>query len=254
MQKRRVLVFTAHADDLEVHASALVMRILDDGHEMTSYVTTHGLPGQTINGRDAREVRMEESSAAHAQLGLTPNFEHARFEQELNVDPPTRAEFKKLIMDQKPDVVITHWPLDVNPDHRATAALVIEPCYQLAVNYEILFFEPISSGRWSAETRPQGLHFIPTHYCEVSDALMERKRQLVMCHTSQDPTRMISGQMSLQRIRGEECGLPAAEAWIAGKRCGELLPELRSHLRDTPWKLPRRIGAEFSPETLGITL
>ena len=252
MEKLKILAFTAHADDLEVHASGLVMQLVDAGHEVTSYVTTYGLRRQVIGRRRARDVRIEESTKAHALLNLEPSFDLAIYEQELNVDKETRAAFKDHILTREPDVVITHWPIDVNPDHRATALLAMEPCYQLGINTEILYFESISSGRWSTESRPQTMCFIPTHYCPLTPKLVEKKRTLTMCHISQDPENMFNGQLQLEENRGREAHCESAEAWIAGKRCGDMLEELRPFLQKSRWNLPRSIGANFSPETIGI--
>lgn len=252
MKKLKVLVVTAHADDLEAHCSGFVLKLLDEGHDIDSVVTTFGPFKGMISDEKANVVRRRESAYAHSHIGLIPDFGYATYEQDLNVDQHMRGRFKKFIMDINPDVIITHWPIDVNPDHRATAILTMESAYQLGVNTEILFFEAISSGRATKETRPQTMCFYPTHYCSITPELNERKWQLLRYHESQDPENMIFGQEELQKSRGAEVGVPQAEAYIAGKRVGLVLPELASILTPTPFSLPKGIGASFKAETIGI--
>lgn len=248
----RVLVMTAHADDLEVHASGLVMRMLDAGHIVTSVVTTYGLRDQKIKDREARETRIEESTRAHALIGLTPHFHLAEYEQELSTHQSTRAKYREYVLGLKPDAVITHWPIDANPDHRTTALLAMEPCYQLGVNTEILFFEALSSGRARVDLRPQSMYFLPSHYCAITDELAARKKALIDCHVSQDPDGMWYGQENLHRNRGAECIGPRAEAYIAAKRYGALHTALRDLLHQSPRYLPRPIGIDFKPGKIGL--
>lgn len=249
---KKILFVTAHADDWEGHAGGLAIKLHAAGHHLVSIVTTAGQRGQFYGDRPAVAVRTEESINAHRLLGLTPIF-LARYEQALDVTAATREEFVKLVQGIKPDMVVTHWPLDVNPDHRATALLAMEQALQKGVNIELLFFEACSSGRSSTAIRPQTLAFFPTHYLDVSDPLvMAKKKAMVYCHLSQDPEGMWLGQLKLQPNRGDEAGVQQAEAYIRATRWGPLDPELAPLFLPTPFNLPRPIGVDFTPEAIGL--
>lgn len=251
----KILCVTAHADDFECHMGGLAFRLLGCGHRIFSIVTTAGKRSQEIEGRGpAICVRTYESIKAHAHAGIVPTC-LARYELDFGDTLETRHEMQDFFDAIAPDMVITHWPVDVNPDHRVCATLAMGPVLQKGVNVELFFFEPCSSGRSSAAVRPQAIAFHPTHYVDVSnDELLVFKRAMLDEHVSQDPEGMWQGQLGLQRNRGREAGVTMAEAYVRATRYGGLHPDLREIFISTPFILPRPIGVDFSPEAIGVTV
>lgn len=248
----KFLAVSAHPDDLEGGVAGTICRLHKAGHEIVSLVTTAGKLGQTYNeGADLTlQVRLTECIKAHAVLGIIPIC-LARHEQEYTATPKARAEFQGFVAAIKPDVIIAHWPIDVHPDHRVCGELAAAVALQKGVNTELFFFEEFSSGRRSAENRPQSLGFYPTHYVDITKEL-DTKRAMLECHTSQDPAGMWHGKQQLHKSRGEEAGMQNAEAFIRVTRVGDLCQELAEIFVPTRFQLPRAIGVDFSPQAIGL--
>lgn len=243
----KVLIVTAHPDDLEAHAGGLALRLLRDRHDVTSVVTTPRPREEDVRAgrRVPFGVRVRECKDAHALLGIDPVILDYR-EQDLDVDTANRTRFRELIQDMSPDVVFTHSAVDVNPDHRATGVLALEPCLYLGVNRELFLLETCS-----ASARPQTLGFIPSHYVDIADVVGE-KRELVACHRSQRPEALWSCCVEMQRNRGKECGKQVAEAYRRLTRVGPVLDELRPLLIETSFTLPRATGLDYEPSAFGL--
>lgn len=50
MERKRILVITAHPDDADVHAGGTLARWADEGHEIHSAILTRGDKGHTDPG------------------------------------------------------------------------------------------------------------------------------------------------------------------------------------------------------------
>jgi len=103
----------------------------------------------------------------------------------------------------KPDVVVTHWPLDTHPNHHVTSSLVWQS-YLQGVNWSLYFFEVM--------TDQQTLGFRPELYLDVT-SVREQKRRALGCHQSQKPEAIWEVHDIMQRQRGKECGVEFAEAY-----------------------------------------
>ncbi len=243
----KILGIFAHDDDGTAQFGGLMTRLVDAGHEVKIVICTPAKWHLMRDGRSDLDVRIQESFAAYNVVGIAPrNLDF--FEQELEVTRQNRERFKLLVESEKPDAVFTHWPADTNPDHRAVAALVLEPCLLRGVNIELFCIEV-----FSAVGRPQSLGFFPSHYVDVSQQMtIEKKREMVFCHHSQNPNEILVALDELERTRGSEFGVPLAEALIRLTRYGELNPELATIIKPSPFKLPRPMGIKVDPKTLGL--
>jgi LmbE family N-acetylglucosaminyl deacetylase len=219
-----------------------IIKLAVAGHDVQVVVTTS-------NDRNG-PLREEELRAAARVAGIkAPLF---LGEKELNLVVSSDSE-KRLfsLVHSEPDVVFTHWPVDVHPDHRNTAVLTIGRYLAKGVNTELYAFETCSSGRSSPHVRPQSLAFRPTHYSNVAD-VVDRKAQMLNCHQSQDPVGMWSGVGLMMRNRGAENGIAYAEAFVRLTRAGDQPDWLLDILRPSAWRLPRGIAPHFDPSAIGL--
>ncbi len=230
MKKLNIVIITAHPDDIETSMGGTLARLVDAGHNVKSVVITAG------NDEKQQALRQKESIDAHQIVGLTPVMLNL-YEDDFAADMQSEIGFRNIIMSASPDVVFAHYALDVHPHHRMAGILTMGPCLTAGNNVEIICFEVASN------SHPQSLHFVPTHYANISDA-MEMKNKMIRCHASQDGEALVKTHEKLSANRGEECGFKHAEAYIRLTRTALLLPELQGILTPTPWHLPRRIGTE----------
>ena len=76
----------------------------------------------------------------------------------------------------KPDIVVTHWPLDTHENHHVVSSLVWQ-CHRRR-RWNLYFFEVM--------TGMQTLDFHPSLYLDIAD-VRDLKKKALDCHTSQDP-------------------------------------------------------------------
>lgn len=250
---KKVLVVTAHPDDLENGIGGTLTLLSKAGFSITSVVAT--LPSDHVQG----EMRLSESMKSHALIRAEPIF-WDQPDGALEVNARLRRWMQSVYDNYQPDLVLTLWPADVHPDHRAIADLAMGPALQRGVNTELLCFEVCSSGRNSAEFRPQSIGFVPTHYVDTT-AVQEEKRALMNCHQSQDPEGMWSGMRNVHANRARDARSLLsiksvfAEGFVRLTRCGDLSRDLNQiFLRSSVEDSRRGIGVDFKSETIGISL
>jgi N-acetylglucosamine malate deacetylase 1 len=135
----KVVVFGGHPDDPESGAGGLVVTLTRQGHQVICAYGTSFRGGRRFFDRPEAEVRREEASAACKVLGAVPKFFPYAHEK-LNADEDTLKAVSTWLDGVKPDVVVTHWPLDTHPNHHAVSSLVWQ-CYQRKAGWNLYFFE-----------------------------------------------------------------------------------------------------------------
>jgi len=245
----KILIYSAHCDDMETGMGGTAKLLKNAGHEIISIVTTLPPRDKRYEGfdEDAITTRKRESRKAHKYLGIDPQFLQD-ISEELNF-PVTLGErefFKKLFEKIKPDVVFTQWPVDVNPDHRSLGILSMEACLQKGVNTELFFYEVFSE-----PGRPQSLGFYPTHYVDI-ESVLGVKESMVKCHKSQSIL-LWKTNIQMQSFRSNEIRKAVnVEAFIRITRWGDLRPELESMFQSTPLFLPSGTGIQVDPIAIGL--
>ncbi|MFO1007190.1 MAG: PIG-L deacetylase family protein [Planctomycetaceae bacterium] len=202
--KLKILVCGAHPDDPESGVGGTISRLTAAGHEVTVVYAVTFRTGRTYFERPEKEVRQEEAAAACAILNAKPLFlEYAA--GEFYADQPTLEKFTKLLAEQKPDIVLTHWPVDTHPDHEVISTLVWRN-YQRQGGWNLYYFE-VNAGH-------QTLAYTPNQYIDIGP-VKDQKFQALMRHTSQKPdTIWADHHAPMQLRRGQECGVEHAEALL----------------------------------------
>ena len=206
----KILVFGAHPDDPESSCGGLAVRCVQDGHEVVFMYGTAFRPERTFFGRPEREVRMEEALAACEILGVRGvvlDYPHGK----IDVNDQNTARITTLLIEENPDVVVAHWPVDTHYDHQCIGTLALSAYLSPDTGFEFYYFE-VMTGR-------QSMHFHPTHYVDISD-VAEIKHQALLCHKSQDGEAVWQDHEIMHRFRGRECGAERAEAYIRINRKG----------------------------------
>ena len=115
-------------------------------------------------------------------------------------------EMIEMLEREKPDVVITHWPIDGHRDHAVRGILVLDAWRRLDRCFELYYFEVMSG------TQTQLFH--PTDWVDITTT-QERKYKACYCHESQGlKETMDNWHTPMERFRGIECRCTAAEAFL----------------------------------------
>jgi N-acetylglucosamine malate deacetylase 1 len=201
-RKLRVVVFGGHPDDPESGAGGLVAGLARQGHEVILAYGTAFRGGRRFFGRPEAEVRKEEATAACKVLGAVPKFFPFAHET-LTVDEATLKEVASWLEAVKPDIVVTHWPLDTHPNHHVVTSLVWRS-YKRQGGWNLYFFEVM--------TGAQTVGFEPDLYLDIAPVRDLKKRSLDE-HKSQAPEEIWRAHERMHRRRGAECGVEFAEAY-----------------------------------------
>ncbi len=224
----RVLVVTAHPDDVDFGFAGSVAVMTDAGIEVTYCVVTDGDAGGSETGvarADMAAIRRDEQRAAAAIVGVYElyflGYPDGRVEATLEL----RRDVTRVIRTVRPDRVMTLSP-DRNwdriyashPDHLATGDATVCAVY------------PDARNRWAhPELADEGLdpwtvgalwmgngRDIATHYVDIT-AAVDRKIEALLSHKSQlpDPDTTETMVRSWTGATAQAAGLPdgrAAEA------------------------------------------
>jgi len=131
-RKLRVVSVGGHGDDPQTCAGGTLALFADQGHDVVALSLTGGPPPPDADPK-VRSVRnrLDDIKAAEIlKIRLEclnysgGNMEQFRYGTACEITPQRYKEFTELLLDKhKPDIVFTHWPIDVHLDHRAASLL-----------------------------------------------------------------------------------------------------------------------------------
>jgi len=203
---KKALFIGAHPDDPETCAGGTMILMKQLGCDVVSVYLTAGESG--IAGKsheEAAAIRRVESADACAVMGVRSLWV-GQIDGYAEVNLERYAEMKKIIEQEHPDVVFTHWPIDSHRDHRACSLLVYDAWRQLDHSFELYYFE--------AMTGMQSMNFTPDEYVDISTTV-DLKHKAIMCHRTQEPQELIDDWHGpMEKMRGNEFQCRAAEAFV----------------------------------------
>ena len=201
----KVVCVGAHPDDPESGCGGALLRYAALGHAVTIVYLTRGergIAGKSLD--EAARIRTAESETACKLIGATPVF----FGQIDGATEVTRAQIDamtRLLAAERPDILLTHWPIDTHPDHQVASILTIRAWMNLHAG-SLYFFE-VDAGE-----QTQG--FLANTYIDITPVL-EKKKAALFAHVSQDGQGIWREHHDVMaQWRGREVGVPAAEAFV----------------------------------------
>jgi len=202
----KVVCVGAHPDDPESGCGGTLAKFAGMGHAVTIIYLTRGEAGIAGKSNDASAaIRTREATEACTILKTKPVFA-GQIDGDTILNNDWVKKMQQLISDEKPDIVFTHWPLDVHKDHQVASILTIQVWMRTKEKFDLYFFE-VCAGE-------QTIIFRPTDYVDISN-VQEQKKKALYCHQSQDPPSIYDcGHAAMEDFRGREMGVKAAEAFV----------------------------------------
>jgi N-acetylglucosamine malate deacetylase 1 len=198
-RKLKVIVAGGHPGDPEYGCGGTVARLTNLGHEVVLLYLNNGAWPPT-----PASTRMAEAKRACELLRATPAYA-GQINGQAVVDDAHYEEYAKVIADEKPDVILTQWPIDNHRDHRAITMLTYDAWQKSKKEFSLYYYE-VSDGE-------DTLQFSPTHYVDITEA-EPTKRAACYAHASQTPDRYYALQDQVAAFRGIESGYKRAEAFV----------------------------------------
>jgi LmbE family N-acetylglucosaminyl deacetylase len=191
-----VLAIYAHPDDPEISAGGTLARWADAGAQVHIAVTTRGDKGTNDPDADLdalARLRLEETAAAAAKLGVEHTHHLDYPDGELPDDRNLRVDLVRLVRSVRPDVVLCPDPTSVffadsyvnHRDHRVTGWAALDAVAPAAGNPHY-FPELRDEGLSVHQVRALYLSgtFDPNVWVDITGTL-ERKIEALFCHASQ---------------------------------------------------------------------
>jgi len=201
----KVVCVGAHPDDPESGCGGALLRYAGLGHAVTIVYLTRGERGIAGTSLDeAARIRTAESETACRIIGAKPLFfgqiDGATEVTHAHVDAMTR-----LLGAERPDILLTHWPVDTHMDHQVASMLTTRAW--MSLRSPSLYFFEVDAG-----DQTQG--FPANTYVDITPVL-EKKKAALFAHVSQDGQGIWREHHEVMaHWRGRELGVPAAEAFV----------------------------------------
>lgn len=180
--KKTILVVAAHPDDEILGCGGTVARFCKEGYAAYTLILGEGIAARG-NGKDVsykkEEIRRlkEQADSANRIIGVKKvfmqSFPDNRFDTVPLLDIVKAVE--KVAKEINPDIIFTHYSLDLNIDHRITYDSVITAARPLSGNTvkEIYSFEVLSSTEWNSPAS-----FIPDTFINIKDTMDTKLKAL----------------------------------------------------------------------------
>jgi LmbE family N-acetylglucosaminyl deacetylase len=220
----RVLIITAHPDDVDFGAAGSAAIWTDAGVDVTYCIVTDGAAGgfdRSVSRVEMAEIRRAEQTAAAKVVGVRDlvfvGYPDGRLEPTLDL----RRDLSRVIRQVRPQRVLSQSP-DRNyqriyashPDHLAAGEAALCAVYPDARNPfahpELLDEEGLEP--WSVDELWIMAANTPDRFVDVTDAF-DRKLEALRCHVSQhpDPDRLEP------LLRGWQTALAKLAGWPEGR-------------------------------------
>lgn len=205
-KKKHIVCVGAHPGDPEFGCGGTLAKYSAAGHRVTLLYLTRGEAyDSSLSHATAAATRTAEAEKACKILGATAVFA-SQVDGDSIFDNERTSEFTRLLMAQKPDIVLTHWPLDTHKDHQISGVITQQAWAKTGRTFSIYFYE--------VNTGDETMLFAPTDYVDITDQ-REKKKSALMAHQSQRPEEVYEGWFhTMEDFRGLEAGVKAAEAFI----------------------------------------
>jgi LmbE family N-acetylglucosaminyl deacetylase len=257
IHKLTALAVSAHPDDIEFHMAGTLLLLKEAGADIHMWNLANGGCGTVIYsyGQIVR-IRWEEAQESAREAGASiypPLVDDLCIFYTAEMIARVAAAIRRV----KPDIILTHPPLDYMEDHMNTCRLVVTGAFARGMpNFATHPPEAI----WMGETviyhaMPHGLQdglrqpVRPEVYVDIG-AVLARKRSLLAKHRSQKEWLDASQGMDSYLVAMEDAGrvlgqrsgrFEYAEGWRRHLHLGLAAPEadpLRAALGDRCWLDP----------------
>ena len=146
-RKMKVVVCGGHPGDPEYGCGGAVARLTALGHEVVLLYLNNGewppTPAATRQAEAAKACEILKARPAYA----------GQVNGHAVVDPAHYDAYQQLIAAENPDAVLTQWPIDNHPDHRAISMLTYNAWKKLGKKFALYYYE-VSNGKIPCNSRP----------------------------------------------------------------------------------------------------
>ena len=212
----RVMVVCAHPDDEILGCGATMAKHIESGDEVHVLIMADGVSSRDAVNQDYVE-RNESATKASEIIGHTiTQLQYADNQMDKYPQLQVAKSIESEIEKYRPTIVYTHWPHDMNVDHRVTSkatSVACRPVPGCSVK-RLFYFEVPSSTEWCST----GQVFSPNWFSSVH---ITKKLDALNCYSMEmresPHPRSVESVINLMKLRGCEAGVQYAEAFIMAR-------------------------------------
>lgn len=223
MSDKTMLVIGAHHDDCEYAAGGLILKAVSRGYRAVLTTLTGNHSSWKPTAGRSEEVRQGLLRIAQ-DMGVEKRFYDWGYHQIRYNDEAIRV-LTELAVEVKPRIALIHWPHDYWPDHEAAGKVGKHAVWfahglfrDVALDTRLFAFEA------GANQTDPAVPFRPDTFVDISD-VMDRVREVIRRidgviagKESTGPSCHELDKAAKCRLRGSECGVAYAEAFVALKK------------------------------------
>jgi len=214
--QNRILAIVAHPDDEILGVGGTILKYISRGDEVDVLILGEGETSKDSN-IDIQKRKKQAQQAAKL-LGVKNLFLEKLPDNQFDSLPLLKIVkiVEHYLNKIKPIVVYTHYPYDLNIDHRLTFQAVLTACRPQPDFFvkTILAFETPSSTEWQVKDKTN--QFRPTVYSDITE-FIDKKIETLKVYQDElkkyPHPRSEEGIRVLAKYRGTESGLQYAEAF-----------------------------------------
>jgi LmbE family N-acetylglucosaminyl deacetylase len=157
-------------------------------------------------------------------LGVEKRFYHYGYHQVRYNDEGIRL-LTDLVVEVEPDLVLTHWPFDFWPDHEATGKLARHTVrFPHGLHRDTTLSPRLFNFEAGANQVDPSVPFQPDIYIDITEEMdqvcevIHRLDEVADGQTIAGPSGHELDKRAKSRLRGSECGVAYAEAFLALKK------------------------------------
>jgi LmbE family N-acetylglucosaminyl deacetylase len=220
--KKKILVFSAHPDDETLGCGGYIKKLSKMNNAAVCIFST-GITSRIKFNIKNINVLKKNALKAFKILGFKKNYFLELDDNKLDKYPILEIiqKIEQIIEKEKPNIIFTHFPDDLNIDHEIVTRAVLTACRPIVKNKhlkQILFYETLSSTEWSYKKK-----FKPNLYIDIKDTI-NFKINAFKSYKSEikhfPHPRSVRGIKVLSQKRGSEVGLQNAESYIIYRELG----------------------------------
>lgn len=211
----KVLIVAAHSDDEVLGCGGTITKHIANGDEVTVMYMTDGVSSRVLN-----EGAVDRESASFNAMNIlgVQDIRQSDFPDNKMDSVPLLdivKDIEVILSDLSPNIIYTHFPYDLNIDHRVTHAAVMTACRPQSWSSvkKILSFEILSSTEWNSPSHPS---FIPNYIVDIS-SFWNKKLAALKCYDDEmrayPHSRSYECVEALAKLRGATNGMKLAEAF-----------------------------------------
>lgn len=187
-----VLAIAAHPDDIEFTMAGTLILLARQGWTIHYFNLADGRCGSAeSDAEQTAVVRLREAQAAAAALGATFHPPICR-DLEIQYDTATLRKVAAVVRLARPQIVLTHSPVDYMEDHEQACRLAVSATFVRGMkNFETAPNEKIYDGPVTIyHTQPHGNRtplgelVVPNRFVDITDVIDEKQAALAS-HASQ---------------------------------------------------------------------